>query len=139
MNKDGHCIVAFYFIVISFGIGLNALFASQLQLYLFMVSFAFFSTQLNPDIDLKIPYLPHRGATHDLRGIVAMATIIGFTGWYLLGSISPEWSFFPPIMIGMAMAWILHSGVDFMHDKIKDFSWILVAIALVMTFIYLKR
>jgi len=135
MDIDGHDIISMLFISSIYILGLLSILGTPLYQYLFLISFILFSTRLNPDIDMKLPFVGHRGITHKYQGIliVSLLMIIGFMIVLPYFKINISSNIVIPIILGFAFGWFIHTIVDWLYDKMQNLSWlvILVFVALV--------
>lgn len=134
MDIDGHDIVSMLFIVSAYVLGLPSMLGPLINQLIFFLSFILFSTRLNPDIDLKLPFIGHRGITHNYKGIILVASILIL--FFLIGlpylGFKVSSNLIIPIILGAAFGWLLHTITDWLYDRIHNFSWIVIVILVVV-------
>jgi len=102
------------------------------------VSILIFSALLTPDIDLKIPLLPHRGPTHSPTSILIFFSLIGIVLYFVFNSNGlSEYSKYILFGVGGAIiGWCLHVFEDKFIPKHELLMWgTLLALAIVAFFI----
>lgn len=141
MDIDGHDIASMLFIGFVSVSGLLTIFGNRIEHLLFLISFILFSTKLNPDIDLKLPYIPHRGITHNHYGVLILSSIIIFILIYGLPyfNITLENKIVYSTVFGAAIAWLIHAHVDWLHQKLENLSWLVIFTYILIGFYFLAK
>jgi hypothetical protein len=140
MNRDGHDIVSLLFLASIFLLSLINFIGGSVSQFIFLLSYILFSTKLSPDIDMKLPFVGHRGPTHRHTGILIVSVIIAaifiFVFPYIGIKVSDNimWA----SIFGFIVAWLLHSITDAIYDRFGNWSWIIVSILPIGTYIYLE-
>ena len=100
------------------------------ELFLLYGSVIFFCAVLTPDVDLKIPFLAHRGATHNPLAVLVIAAL-AWLGTSLalahFGQASLA-AFMPFLWSGFAIGWLLHLATDYCYDRIRQVTWVVLGV-----------
>jgi membrane-bound metal-dependent hydrolase YbcI (DUF457 family) len=132
LDKEGHIVVTMYLMLALAATSVLSPYFLGKELVVFYVGLIIFSSALNPDIDLAIPFIGHRGITHNHYGVIALSVIIALVAYAIkayLGlalSVNLVLSF----IIGAAIAWLLHIVTDAVYDRVKELTWVLIALPL---------
>lgn len=144
MNGDGHDIVSMLFIATLASARVLNNIGSPLLQFVFLLSFILFSTRLSPDIDLKLPFVGHRGVTHDHRGLVVITLLLAGVFLVVLPilKISISSSFVFPLILGAVLGWLVHSITDVIYDRtagnrMETAPWIVIGIMTLIAFWWL--
>jgi len=136
MNRFDHFVVAITAVVILSVYLPHYLVLSEKETLVLFSSIVFFSSMFTPDVDLKIPWLAHRGATHNPFWIV----FIGFVMWGLsvialkaLGHADLS-GYMLPLWAGQVAGWHLHLAADYAYDRIRQVTWLVLFVVLVGAF-----
>lgn len=128
MNNRDHFIVAVCAVI------LLAIFLphfaqfTDAEKYVLFVSLVVFSSIWTPDIDLKLPFINHRGVTHTFAGIIVIAAIIWAGLGFILNYIgqSEIAAFTPFVALGFTAGWLLHVATDYVYDRIRKLTWVVL-------------
>jgi len=137
MDKNGHLTVSLVFVcfILLSGIANNLLVPKEMVALL--IGFIVFSTWLSPDIDLKLPFIAHRGPTHNPTGIM-IVSVFGFIiafGLKTFMNLNASFIYILVFMVGAAIAWMLHSMTDMMYDRIREISWLVILLPFILIFV----
>jgi len=113
---------------------------TQKQQVVLFFSMLVFSSLITPDVDLKIPLLPHRGPTHNPTSIVVLFVLISIIAYFILMHFNlAEYANYVPFFgLGAITGWILHVVQDRFFPKHQAFVWMLLFLFAAVAFVISK-
>ena len=113
---------------------------TQKQQIVLFFSMLVFSSLITPDVDLKIPLVPHRGPTHNPTSIVVLFVLVSIVGWFALTymKLNEYANYIPYFGLGAIVGWLLHVIQDKFFPKHQAFVWLILFLFAVVAFVISK-
>ena len=108
------------------------------ELFLLYGAVIFFCAVLTPDVDLRLPFTKHRGFTHNPLAVLVIAAIAWLVSSTLLNYYgqSTVAAFTIFLWSGMVCGWWLHLGTDYLYDRIRNITWLVLGVLMTIAFWY---